>query len=82
MKTNNYTRIRPAFKRRRILINTNDENQSEHLISFVNGKVELLNDLIKGQKIKIFASLRGRKMKNAKGELEHNSYLLGWDIEK
>lgn len=81
IKTKEFTLIKPAYKRRKILIFTNDENLSNHLIPFVNGKVELLNDLVKGQKVKIFAGLRGHKVKNGKGDLEHRSYLLGWDIE-
>ncbi len=77
-----YTRIRPAFKRQKIVISTNDEHLNEHLIRFVNGKTELLKDVSVGQKIKGFISLRGGEWENEHKELEYRHSLLGWDIEK
>jgi hypothetical protein len=76
-----YIRIRPAFKRQKIVVSTNDEHLNEHLIIFRNGKTELLKDVSIGQKIKVFASLRGGEWENENKELAHRNSLLGWDIE-
>jgi hypothetical protein len=76
-----YIRIRPAFKRQKIVVSTNDEHLNEHLIIFRNGKTELLKDVSIGQKIKVFASLRGGEWENENKELAYGHSLLGWDIE-
>ncbi len=72
---------RPSFKTQSIILSVDNEHLSEHLIKFVNGKIELLKGVSQGQRVKVLADLRGHKIKNELGELEHQSYLLGWDIK-
>jgi len=76
-----FTRVRPAFKRQKVVISTNDEHLNEHLIRFVNGKTELLKDVSLGQKIKVFTSLRGGEWEDENGVKEYRNSLLGWDVE-
>ncbi|CAM4173362.1 DUF3127 domain-containing protein [Flavobacterium antarcticum] len=62
-----------------IVIDPQDCNLSTFQISFYEDKVQLLDKIEVGQKVKVLVQLYGRKDKKNKSKHYHG--LLGWDIE-
>ena len=68
--------------RKRELILTTEEQYPQHLsIEFVQDKTELLNNYNVGQNVKISINLRGREWTNPQGEVKYFNSIQGWRIE-
>jgi hypothetical protein len=71
-----------GFKKRDIVITT-DESYPQHiLIQFVQDKCDLLNNFQLGDSVKIGINLRGREWTNPKGETVYFNQIQGWNIFK
>ena len=70
-----------GFRKRDIIITT-DEQYPQHLsIQFVQDKCDLLNNFQPGQDVKIGINLRGREWVNPQGETIYFNTIQGWRIE-
>ena len=70
-----------GFRKRDIIITT-DEQYPQHLsIQFVQDKCDLLNNFQPGQDVKIGINLRGREWVNPQGETKYFNSIQGWRIE-
>ncbi len=70
-----------GFRKREIVLTT-EENYPQHiLIEFVQDKCELLNDYRVGQMVKISINLKGREWVNPQGETKYFNSIQGWRIE-
>lgn len=68
--------------RKRELVVTTDEQYPQHLmIEFVQDKTELLNSIAPGQSVKVNINLRGREWVNPQGETKYFNSIQGWRIE-
>ncbi|NDB02138.1 MAG: DUF3127 domain-containing protein [Flavobacteriaceae bacterium] len=68
--------------RKRELVVTTDEQYPQHLmIEFVQDKTELLNSITPGQSVKVNINLRGREWENPQGETKYFNSIQGWRIE-
>jgi single-stranded DNA-binding protein len=68
--------------RKRELVVTTDEQYPQHLmIEFVQDKTELLNSITPGQSVKVNINLRGREWVNPQGETKYFNSIQGWRIE-
>ena len=70
-----------GFKKREIVITTDDQYPQHILIEFVQDKCELLDSYQIGQDVKIAFNLRGREWVNPEGVAKYFNSLNGWRIE-
>ncbi|TRX38976.1 DUF3127 domain-containing protein [Flavobacterium restrictum] len=71
-----------GFKKRDVVVTT-DEQYPQHIsVQFVQDKCELLNNYQVGDNVKIDINLRGREWTNNQGELVYFNSIVGWRIGK
>ncbi len=71
-----------GFKKREIVITTEDVYPQDILIEFIQDKIDLLNELQVEDKVKIFINIKGREWKNPNGIIKYFNSVQGWKIEK
>lgn len=70
-----------GFKKRELVITT-EEQYPQHLsIEFVQDKTNLLDNFKEGQPVKVSINLRGREWTNPQGEIKYFNSIQGWRIE-
>jgi hypothetical protein len=68
--------------RKRELVLTTDEQYPQHLmIEFVQDKTDLLNNFQVGQQVNVSINLRGREWVNPQGETKYFNSIQGWRVE-
>ncbi len=71
-----------GFRKREMVITTNEQYPQMILIEFVQDKCDLLNNYSVDEEVKISINLRGREWLNPKGEAVYFNSIQGWRIEK
>jgi hypothetical protein len=71
-----------GFRKREVVITTDEQYPQMLLIEFVQDKCDLLNNFSVGEEIKISINLRGREWINPEGEAKYFNSIQGWRIEK
>lgn len=71
-----------GFKKRDIVVTTDEQYPQHILVQFVQDKCDILDNYSAGQDVKIDINLRGREWTNPKGEPVYFNTLQGWRIEK
>ena len=70
-----------GFRKREIVVTT-DEQYPQHIsVEFIQDKCDLLNNFQTGQLVKIGINLRGREWVNPEGETKYFNSIQGWRIE-
>jgi len=70
-----------GFRKREVVVTT-EEQYPQHLnIEFVQDKTDLLNNYQVGQQVKVSINLRGREWVNPQGETKYFNSIQGWRIE-
>lgn len=70
-----------ATYRKRDLVITTDEQYPQHvLIEFAQDKCDLLNNLQIGQQVKVSINIKGREWINPQGEAKYFNSIQGWKI--
>ena len=70
-----------GFRKREIVVTTEEQYPQHILIEFVQDKCDLLNSFQVGQNVKIGINLRGREWVNPQGETKYFNAIQGWRIE-
>ncbi len=70
-----------GFRKREIVITTDEQYPQHILIEFTQDKCALLDNYQVGQDVKISINLRGREWINPEGEAKYFNSLNGWRIE-
>jgi len=70
-----------GFRKRELVITTEEQYPQHLLIEFVQDKTDLLNTFSVGQKVRININLRGREWTNPQGETKYFNSIQGWRIE-
>ncbi|RYM34803.1 DUF3127 domain-containing protein [Brumimicrobium glaciale] len=70
-----------GFKKREVVITTEENYPQSILIEFTRDKCELLETYSVGQEVKININIRGREWINPKGEAIYFNTIQGWRIE-
>lgn len=74
--------VSASFKKREIVVTT-DEQYPQHIsIEFQQDKTDLLNSYAVGEPVKVSINLRGREWVSPQGEVKHFNTIVGWRIEK
>ena len=77
----NVQEITDSFRKRELVIVTQEQYPQTLCVEFVQDKTDLLNDFQEGQEVKIGINLRGREWKNPEGIIKSFTSLQGWRIE-
>ena len=70
-----------GFRKRELVITTEEQYPQHILIEFVQDKTDLLNNYQVGQNIKVSINLRGREWVNPQGETKYFNSITGWRVE-
>ncbi len=70
-----------GFKKREIVITTDEQYPQHILIEFTQDRCSLLDNFQVGQDVKVSINLRGREWINPEGEAKYFNSLNGWRIE-
>ena len=71
-----------GFKKRDVVVTTDEQYPQHILVQFVQDKCDLLNGFAVGEAVKIDINLRGREWTSPQGELKHFNTITGWRIER
>ncbi len=71
-----------GFKKRDIVITTDEQYPQHILLQFVQDKCDLLNIFNVGDLVKVDVNLKGREWTNAQGETVYFNTIQGWRIFK
>jgi len=71
-----------GFKKRDVVVTTDEQYPQHILVQFVQDKCDLLNSYQVGDAVKIDINLRGREWTNPQGETVYFNTIQGWRIGK
>ena len=70
-----------GFRKREVVVTTDEQYPQHLLIEFIQDKTDLLNSYQVGQQVRISINLRGREWVNPQGETKYFNSIQGWRIE-
>ena len=70
-----------GFRKREMVITTEEQYPQHILVEFVQDKTDLLNNYTVGQAVKVSINLKGREWVNPQGETKYFNSIQGWRIE-
>ena len=70
-----------GFRKRELVVTTDEQYPQMIMIEFLQDKVDLLNNYKVGQDVKVSINLRGREWINPQGEAKYFNSITGWRIE-
>ncbi|PCJ95456.1 MAG: hypothetical protein COA50_09660 [Flavobacteriaceae bacterium] len=70
-----------GFRKREVVITTDEQYPQHILVEFIQDKCDLLNSYAVGKDVKISINLRGREWVNPQGETKYFNAIQGWRIE-
>lgn len=73
--------VSASFKKRELVVTTEEQYPQHILIEFAQDKCDLLNNLAVGDGVKVHINLRGREWVNPEGETKYFNQIQGWKIE-
>ena len=71
-----------GFRKREVVVTTDEQYPQHILVEFTQDKCDLLNSYTVGEPVKISINLRGREWVNPQGETKYFNSIQGWRIEK
>ena len=71
-----------GFRKREMVLTTEEQYPQHIMIEFIQEKTDLLNNFEPGQQVKISINIRGREWTNPQGEVKYFNSINGWRIEK
>lgn len=73
--------VSASFKKRELVVTTDEQYPQHILIEFAQDKCDLLNKYSVGETVKVSINLRGREWVNPQGETKYFNQIQGWRIE-
>ena len=70
-----------GFRKRELVITTEEQYPQVIMIEFVQDKTDLLNNYKVGQDVKVSINVRGREWVNPQGETKYFNSIQGWRVE-
>lgn len=70
-----------GFRKRELVLTTEEQYPQHILIEFVQDKTDILNSYQVGQDVKVHINIRGREWVNPQGEVKYFNSIQGWRIE-
>ena len=79
---NDAVQVSASFKKRELVVTTEDQYPQHIMIEFTQDKSDLLNNYNIGESVKVDINLRGREWINPQGEAKYFNQIQGWRISK
>ena len=73
--------VSASFKKRELVVTTEEQYPQHILIEFAQDKCDLLNNLQVGQDVNVSINLKGREWTNPQGETKYFNSIQGWKID-
>ena len=70
-----------GFRKRELVITTDEQYPQHIMIEFVQDKTDLLNSIKVGMNVKVYINVGGREWINPEGEAKYFNSIQGWRIE-
>src|SRR5690606_34964622 len=74
--------VSPTFRKRELVVTTEEQYPQHILIEFTQDKCELLNQFQIGEPVRVGINLRGRAWVNPQGETRYFNSIQGWRIDR
>ena len=74
--------VSDSFKKRELVVSTQEQYPQHILIDFINDKCSVLDTYKVGENVSVLINVRGKEYTNKEGELSYFNQLQGWKIEK
>lgn len=74
--------ISSSFRKRELVVTTEEQYPQHITIEFVQDKADLLNNFQIGEQVRVSINLRGREWTNPQGETRYFNSIHGWRIDK
>lgn len=74
--------VSPTFRKRELVVTTDEQYPQSIMIEFVQDKSDLLNTIAVGENVKVSINLGGREWVNPQGETKYFNSIKGWRVEK
>lgn len=74
--------VSASFKKRELVVETQEQYPQPIMIEFVQDKCDLLNQFKVGDDVNVSINLRGREWINPQGEAKYFNQIQGWKISK
>lgn len=71
-----------GFRKREVVITTDEQYPQHILIEFTQDKCDVLNSYKAGEEVKVSINLKGREWVNPQGETKYFNSIQGWRVEK
>ena len=71
-----------GFRKRELVITTDEQYPQHILIEFIQNNCELLDNYSIGQTVRVGINIRGREWESPEGEIKYFNSIQGWRIEK
>ena len=73
--------VSASFKKRELVVTTEEQYPQHILIEFAQDKTDLLNNYNVGEQVKVSINLRGREWVNPQGETKYFNTIICWKIQ-
>jgi len=74
--------VSAAFKKRELVVTTDEQYPQHIMIEFAQDKCEYLDGYNVGESVKVSINLRGREWINPEGQAKYFNQIQGWRIER
>lgn len=74
--------ITPTFKKRELVVTTEEQYPQHLMIEFIQDKTALLDSYKPGDRVNVAINLRGREWTSPQGEVKYFNTIQGWKIDK
>lgn len=79
---NEVQNVSSSFKKRELVLTTNEQYPQDILIEFTQDKCDVLNSYNAGEDVIVSINIRGREWINPQGEAKYFNSIQGWKINK
>jgi hypothetical protein len=74
--------VSTSFKKRELVVSTDEQYPQHIMIEFTQDKCDLLNNYKIGEPVKVSINIRGREWLSPQGETKYFNSIQGWRIER
>jgi len=74
--------ITASYRKRELVVTTNEQYPQHILIEFGQDKCDVLNNYKVGDSVDVSINIRGREWTNPQGEVKYFNSIQGWKINK
>ena len=74
--------VSASFKKRELVVTTEEQYPQFISINFVQDKCDILNNFKVGEPVKVAINLRGREWVSPQGETKYFNDIQGWKVER